>query len=192
MATAGSALIAVWFMLPPQVLAHTLKVDGQVGAVLHTDPNDEPIAGTTTPFYLAFKNDSAPFDLSAYAVSATITAASDHVVHAIPAGALHATSKDTLTFPYIFPKEDVYTLVVTGVPTATATPQAAPLFTLSYDVRVDQIVASTGDYASFLQIHSLHAIIVLIGIAIGTYITVRDERKSRKLKAENAMHAYHS
>ncbi len=186
----ASSILSLYSLLAPHTaFAHTLKVDGHVGAVLHTDPNDEPIAATTTPLFLAFKNDTQPFDLSAYVLKVTVTAASDHAVHIIPSDEIHDTSNDTLTSSYVFPKEDVYTLTVSGTSTTTDTSRGALPFSLSYDVRVDQIVASRGGFASFLQIHSLHAIIVLIGIGIGTFITVRDERKVRKQMAEGGKQA---
>jgi hypothetical protein len=176
------AVLGLFFsllLIPGMTYAHELKVGDHIGAVLHTEPNDEPIAGTTTPLYLAFKNNGEPFIFSAYTIHTTITAESDHRAVSIPSADLQATSPDTVTFSYIFPKKDLYTLTITGEPADASSSDPVIPFSLSYDIRVDRVATGKNAYQSFLQIHSLHAIIVLIGIGIGTVITVRDERKRR-------------
>src|SRR5689334_16513316 len=47
--------------LPQKVSAHILKYDGSIGAVLHVNPDDDPIAGETTGFFFEFKDKKNKF-----------------------------------------------------------------------------------------------------------------------------------
>src|SRR5690242_16418271 len=52
-------ILAFFFVLvtnPVRVFAHFLATDGNIGAVLHVDPNDAPVAGSQTSFFFAFKD----------------------------------------------------------------------------------------------------------------------------------------
>lgn len=58
----GALLVAV---LPATASAHILKVDGNIGAVLHIPPNDHPTNGTPTEFTMTFvDDDSGKFNLA--------------------------------------------------------------------------------------------------------------------------------
>src|SRR5437773_8843060 len=51
-----------FFLLFPSVVnAHFLKIDGSIGAVLHVDPDDDPIAGEQASFFLSFKDKQHKF-----------------------------------------------------------------------------------------------------------------------------------
>src|SRR5438270_44822 len=43
-------------IFPPSVSAHILQTDGDIGAVLHMDPEDDPIAGVQSAFFFEFKD----------------------------------------------------------------------------------------------------------------------------------------
>src|SRR5471030_211139 len=45
----------------PLSYAHFLETDKNIGAVLHADPNDSPIAGSQTAFFFEFKDKQGKF-----------------------------------------------------------------------------------------------------------------------------------
>src|SRR5882672_6466726 len=54
-------IILVLFFVATPVEAHFLASDRNIGAVLHVDPNDQPIAGSQTSFFFEFKDKQNKF-----------------------------------------------------------------------------------------------------------------------------------
>ncbi len=106
------------------VFAHVLKVDGNIGAVLHIDPDDDPIANLPSNFYFEFKDKQNQFD---------ITKCNCQVYISESGKQLYTQAISSPTFSYTFLKKDVYQLVVIGQPTSGYNFQQ---FSLSYDIRV--------------------------------------------------------
>src|SRR6267154_1546355 len=51
------------FGTPAIASAHVLKVDGDIGAVLHINPDDNPTTGTSTDYVMAFDDSTNKFSL---------------------------------------------------------------------------------------------------------------------------------
>ncbi len=162
---------------PISATAHSLKIDGTVGAVLHLSPSDDPLAGPVTSGYLEFKSDAQAFEFSDYDISLSVSAQSGNVAHAIPKEDLKETSENTLAFSYAFPKKGVYQLTVAGAPQG-----GAPAFELTYDIRVAE-EGSSAPRASFIQQHILHGALFGGAILISAVLIIRDERKKKKERA---------
>jgi hypothetical protein len=109
--------------------AHVLKTDSTIGAVLHIDPDDNPVSGQTTSYSLAFKDTSGKFSLANCVCSVVIQQNGQAVYSQKLAQTGDLTSQDEFTFP----TADVYSLVVNGRPNKVGDFQA---FTLKYLVRV--------------------------------------------------------
>lgn len=107
--------------------AHVLTVDGDIGAVLHILPDDNPMVGESTQYVLSFSG-----------TSLNLTHCNCRV-HIIEDGQEIATQPLKLTNDtvgegtYTFMRPAVYTLEVTGAPT---TPGVFQSFKLQYEVRV--------------------------------------------------------
>ena len=52
-------LFSLVFVSP--VSAHVLETDGEIGAVMHVDPNDEPVVGQPAQFYFEIKDRTGKF-----------------------------------------------------------------------------------------------------------------------------------
>ena len=113
-------LFLITSLAPLFAQAHTLKTMGDVGVLLHVDPDDEPLAGETATLYVdiksAQKNASCGCTLSISQNSATIYTTT-----------LKGASA---AVPYVFPAAGIYQITVasTGAP--------MPAFTLTFDQRV--------------------------------------------------------
>lgn len=117
--------------------AHVLETNGDVGAVLHIDPDDEPLAGKPSNFFLEFKDKSGKFDPKDCVCTVTITKNGETIF----SENLFQES-DSGVFAFTFPEKNIYMLQVTGAPTDKNSFQP---FTLSYDIRVDKEAQVTQD-----------------------------------------------
>lgn len=113
--------------------AHILKTDNNIGAVLHIDPADEPIAGLPATFFFEFKDKQSKFQPAACNCQFSISE-NGQSIYSQPL--FQSSSTPTLTnalVTYTFPKADSYKITVVGQPTQ---PAAFQSFSLVYDVRV--------------------------------------------------------
>lgn len=159
------SLEVVLFLCVPRVDAHILATNGHIGAVLHIDPNDEPIAGSQASFFFEFKDKENKFKAENCDCTFEINENGKNV-YSQPL--FQNNSKPSLTNAsvfYTFPQKDVYEVKIIGKP---ITPNAFQLFTLTWDFRVDQ--EATGQSVSpqsstnFLTTHLVHF------IAIGIFL----------------------
>lgn len=116
--------------------AHVLKTDGDIGVVLHINPDDNPVSGEMTNYELSFQETSRQFRLSECLCSIAFIKDST----TLATNALTATSDQISEDTYVFPKAGVYTLRVTGEPKQVGEFQS---FSLDYIVRVSGDGAST-------------------------------------------------
>jgi hypothetical protein len=125
-----SVCCAALFWAPP-ASAHVLKVDGTISAILHVDPNDEPVSGVPTTYILFMDDSTGKFSLSD--CDCTVSMIEDGQTIAIQS--LSANSQGIIDGSIVFPKPDVYDLVFSGNPTAA---NAFQPFTLDYLERATQ------------------------------------------------------
>ncbi|HVV25710.1 MAG TPA: hypothetical protein VHC21_01615 [Candidatus Saccharimonadales bacterium] len=127
----GSLLIVttVFLALPGIASAHVLKVDGDIGAVLHINPDDNPTTGGSTDYILSFDDDSGRFSLPKCNCDVSIIQAGK----TIATKPLVDSSDQVSENHYTFPAPAVYIMRFTGTP---KTPGAFQPFTLDYEERV--------------------------------------------------------
>jgi hypothetical protein len=125
---AVAILLAV--SLPAVASAHILKIDGNIGAVLHIPPEDHPITDTPTEFTLTFVNDdSQRFNLAG--CNCTISFIQNgKTIGSQPLGVSDVDFSDNHV---TFTEPGVYTFHVTGSPQHPGEFQS---FTLNYEERI--------------------------------------------------------
>ena len=128
--------------------AHFLKTDGSIGAVLHIEPDDSPIAGKDTPFYIDILDRSGKFQFS-HCVCTVLVKEGGREIISQPL----LSSSGVLNFP----QQDVYQVSIVGRPEQ---PGLFQPFTLLYDVRVDQGLA----YAQFRGLSKTQTALLIVGI----------------------------
>jgi hypothetical protein len=167
----GLFLVIVLVMCATPVSAHFLETDGTIGAVLHLDPNDDPIAGQASAFFLEFKDKSGRFQPLSCTCSAEIYEGKQKVA-SLPLFAGDGSRLDssngqaTGNASFTFPTRDAYVMKVVGVPTQDGLFQP---FALSYSIRVDRDVASASSrspLSAFLSGHSSYGVLVGSGLAV--------------------------
>lgn len=120
------------FLIPQKVSAHNLQSDGSIGAVLHVDPEDDPIVGSQSSLFFEFKDKNNQFKPQTCDCSFLITKEEKEVfrqdLFANSDGSLESASVS-----FTFPEKGVYKIIVTGSPKVAGAFQP---FTLKYDLRV--------------------------------------------------------
>jgi len=150
------------------VSAHVLKYDGNIGAVLHIDPDDSPLAGQDSKIYLDFKDKSGRFDIRKCNCQAII---SNNEVN-------NYVNFSTNTFYYNFPKIDVYTLEIIGKSTAEADFDS---FDLKYDIRVATDANEKSNTIPIFLLLIIFSIIIITSVVIKkNFMKIRNLIRSKK------------
>lgn len=180
-----SLLIATGYLLISwsPIFAHTLKTDGSIGAVIHIDPEDDPIIGEPAYFFFDFKDKDGKFKAEDCTCVATISR--DNQVLATQTLAAD-TSLQSSSFSYTFPEKGVYHIEVSGQPLSTNGFQS---FKLNYDLRVERTSNDKNSLSfgySFLD-KNFH--LIALGIILVVFLTVfflgKRKTKSTNLKDTN-------
>lgn len=153
-------------LYPTPVSAHILATDGSIGAVLHTDPDDDPIAGIKTGLYFAFKDKQNKFQPAICNCTFYVYEGGQMIYYNILLSDTPNPTLDNIAVFYTFPKKDVYQVIVSGTPQTTGAFQS---FSLKYDIRVarDQVPANIAasvpsSSQNWFSFHLIH----IIGIGI--------------------------
>jgi hypothetical protein len=151
----------------PIVEAHVLVYDRDIGAVMHIDPDDAPVAKEQSAFFFEFKDTQNKFD----PVNCDCTfSISENGTEIYSQPLFQNSTKPTLNNAgvfYTFSKKDVYEIKIVGKPNSQ---NAFQSFTLVYNVRVDQIAtpATTSENTNFFTRHRAG----FIGVGIGFFICI--------------------
>ncbi len=121
------AIILGLFFLPIAVSAHVLETQGSLGAVLHIDPDDSPIAGEPSGIFFEFKDKANRFKLENCNCHLIIERANSKIYDQV----FTTASGGSFTFP----AQDVYSVKAVGSP---KTGNVFEPFELSYSIRVER------------------------------------------------------
>ena len=125
----STLLVVLLLAAPGTASAHVLKVDGDIGAVLHINPDDNPVTDVPTNYTISFDDDTGRFSLPKCNCSVLIIKNGA----AITTKPLAVSSGEVSDDLYMFTTPGVYTMRFTGTP---KTPGSFQPFTLNYEVRV--------------------------------------------------------
>lgn len=170
--------IVYGFIASSLVSAHVLQSNGTVGAVLHIDPEDDPIIGQPSGFYFEFKDTQNKFQLSECVCTFSVKQNGKQVF----TEQLGSRDENQLQaqVTYTFPKKNVYTITVTGQP---RTEGAFTSFTLAYNLRVDKEMTATTGERSWVRRHLPHIIgagIIIVFLLLYGMQALLQQRKGVK------------
>lgn len=168
--------LCIFFLPTTSVDAHTISVDKSIGAVLHIDPDDDPIIGIPTNFYFDFKDKNNRFALSNCLCRVVIKNSTEEIYNET----LSPNSQLTSSFSFTFPTTDIYTISLIGKPLKS---DGFEPFTLHYDIRVTRTptqaangIMTTIRWFGTHIIHFALAIVIFIFVLIAVikkYINLR-------------------
>lgn len=150
----------VFILFPIQIAsAHVLKTDNTIGAILHVNPEDDPIAGEPTQFFFALKDTTNKFSTDNCNCTVRITQNGKTLEDG--QGTIDPDYDQALLFTYTFTKKGMYQIAVIGKPEHEPTFQP---FQLTYDIRVAR-EKETQD-----QSQSLPLLPILVSVIIGSIL----------------------
>lgn len=177
-----AVFVALTFVSAPFAYAHDLAIDGEVGAVMHIEPNDDPIAGEPSTLIFEFKDSKQAFSGSDYAITIAITSGSTTVA----TSTLELNGADA-SYGYVFPQAGDYSIMVTGTPAANA-----PAFMLMYEAQAQaasSASATTAErhgFTAIFGVHGGHVLITVLLIIILIYVVIAEKRKERRIASGKA------
>lgn len=159
--------------------AHFLATDKNIGAVLHVDPSDSPVAGEQTSFFFEFKDKDNKFDPQKCDCSFEILENGKTVyLQSLYQNVQNPTLSNAAVF-HTFEKIGAYEIKVSGKPNSE---NAFKTFNLIWNLRVDRNEqngsVNTRTVKSFFSFHFLHLIIIGLGFVIFILLLKKDSKKS--------------
>lgn len=156
-----ATLIVLAFGFFHTAAAHEYKTDGSVTVLLHSNPDDDPIAAEPASLFFQVSDTSERFDPALCDCSVTISNQGQKLF----GGSLFRIGGPSIysfTIPFTFPKKAVYSISVTGKPKAVGTFQS---FQVQYDLRISREVLPQPKKVPVTMI-ALVAIAIMAGIGL--------------------------
>lgn len=168
-------LLLLVLAMPQVVSAHVLKTDGNIGAVLHIDPDDDPIALSQSGFFFEFKDKQNRFTPENCDCTFSITEDGKEIYTQSLFASNPNPSLQSASVFYTFPEKNIYQVKVVG---KASPPGAFQSFTLVWDVRVAREAnLSTSNNPSWLTQHLPH---LIAGIIVGLFLLFAIIKQIRK------------
>ena len=143
------------------VQAHFLAVDGSIGATLHIDPDDSPVAGQPATFYFDIADRANRFTLANCQCQASLSQAGHELIR---------SSIGQPGFSYVLPRPDVYTVHLKGTPKKTGDFEP---FTISWEVRADRSVAAPSVAGSTVRNQAVSGLVFSLVLLAGLFYVRR-------------------
>lgn len=110
-------LIFLFFFFPLTTYAHFIETDGSISVTLHVDPNDNPKPGKQANLYFLFSDTAKEFSLKDCNCFLTVTEQDKQIFRQALTERKSAHLSVWGTYiPFIFPKNDVYHIALSGKP----------------------------------------------------------------------------
>jgi len=163
------SIATLFFFLPKVAFAHVLQTDGNIGAVLHIDPDDDPIAGQQSSFFFEFKDKQSKFQpTNCNCTFSILENGKDIYTQPLFQNNTDPNLQNASIF-FTFPQKDVYQIKVTGKPNSEG---AFQHFNLTYDIRVERVSndqannQQSGKTQTWFSTHLIHFGATGVGLII--------------------------
>lgn len=167
-------LNSLFFLLSSSsVSAHMLKTDQGIGAVIHIDPEDDPIAGEVSNIYFEFKDKEGKFKASECECQFIVKKDGQQIFSTALFEGNSEPNLSSSAVSFTFPERNIYQIQVVGKP---KTEGGFNSFTLNYDIRVERQSeglsgSSVGEIpptkeSSFFIDHIIHFFVGGVGIVV--------------------------
>lgn len=176
----GVFILGIFFNTQSAV-AHILESNGSVGAVLHIDPEDDPIAGKPSSLFFEFKDTIQKFTPQNCTCTFSILENGKQIFTEPLFQDNQDPSLTSASVSYTFPQKDVYQIKIVGKPSI---PNDFQPFILSYDIRVareDNSSSNALQQPNWWVSHLPHFLAagIVIGFIIFGLITKKKEQKKQ-------------
>jgi len=128
--------VALILAFSPTAFAHTTVFDGDIGALLHVNPNDDPIAGEASDLHFNLLSDKFDISIADCTCKVTISLLDKKLLEKVILESEEGFGPRVASVPFIFPKKGVYQIVLSG----QSRTEQFPDFSLKYDLRIEKEV----------------------------------------------------
>lgn len=169
----------IFLTLSSPVSAHVLLTSGNIGAVVHINPDDDPIVGQPASFYLEFKDKTNRFQPELCDCKITVSKNGSEIT---TLSLFDSTNPNTPVFDFTFPEKNLYQLTITGSP---KTPNAFDSFKLEHVIRVERTPTPQNSNANLVTSdpHFFQYIAILVAVIVFAGIFALN-RRSQKTQAK--------
>jgi len=123
------------FFSPSHISAHELTSDGTIGAVMHIEPEDDPVADQQSTFFFELKDKTGKFSSSHCTCTFSVKQHGKIIFSQPLIQNSQAADENISPVVFTFQDRDVYQVTLEGKPNPESAFQP---FALVYDVRVDR------------------------------------------------------
>lgn len=130
-------LVAVVLMLLsaiPPVFAHMLKTDGDIGVLMHVDPNDEPVQGEKASFYFEIKDRTGRFTSAGCDCRLRVFSGQKQIADEAAQATGTSPGSGAAAAWFVFPAAGIFRIELAGTPAKAA----FSAFKVSFDLRVER------------------------------------------------------
>ncbi len=170
-------LFSIIMLFPSSVSAHILDSDGAIGAVLHIDPEDDPIVGQPASFFFEIKDKNGKFKPEDCNCLFLIEEDGKQIFSQSLFQNSNNPSMATASVFYTFAKRDVYKVSVVGDPIRSGDFQP---FKLEYDLRVSRESANKPTSSETTNWFSAHMVQLVGGGIVVLFLVFAIITQGRK------------
>jgi hypothetical protein len=115
-AVCGFSVTSLGHVLPAIAHQDQMSTSGNVGAMIHVDPNDTPPAGQPRPAWFELtRADGSPIPLSDCNCQVMVHNAQDRaIIHDLPLASTSVAGEEVISTTITFPTPGSYTVVLSG------------------------------------------------------------------------------
>ncbi len=173
-----ASLFLFLLITPGKVNAHVLQKDGSIGAVLHIDPEDDPIVGQPANFFFEFKDTQNKFKPANCNCIVSIIEDGKEIYSQPLFQDNSDPSLSNASFSFTFPQKNIYQVKVVGAPEKPGQFQPFKLF---YDLRISREERSSNDSTqannNWLNDHTVHLALGLLAVAVTGFVLINRKKK---------------
>ncbi len=156
--------------------AHVLKTDGSIGAVMHIDPDDDPIVGMPATFFFEIKDKQSKFSGGLCDCRARIEDNGKERFSTRLFQGPGAIDLNNPVFTYTFPERGIYSISISGKPQNAGAFQP---FTLTYDIRVDRSSSAAANApVNQATNHTFHYVVFGGAFIVILFLFLKERRKT--------------
>jgi hypothetical protein len=161
------------------VYAHTLKIDGSIGVVMHVEPDEDPIVGRKSNFEFEFKDKNNKFKSTDCDCSVSILQNGKVLYNQQLFQNNTDPNLSNATASYYFAEQGKYIVRVSG---QSHTDQSFPPFSIDYELRVSRTISApeqSKENSNWFSAHAHQLIGGVIGFCILGFIIFKSSQNKK-------------
>ncbi len=156
-------LLAIAAFMPQGAEAHSIESDSTISALIHIDPNDNPVIGRSAFIEFSVTDTSEQFSFNRCDCSLTIKNHDRGTADQLKPDQLIIVNSNKGGFSYTFSEKGSYDLTLAGTTTSEAEQKFEP-FVLDFDIQVTN--DGTGFYLPSLHSYSYLHTSLFVGVFV--------------------------